>query len=144
LLLLIFLGAFSLGILTPWRGLLLTGGGLLLVGVFMVLYARRPPAPEPEPVLPPAEVVPELEPAPPPTDVVPEPEPALQPDDDTPEPAGFYCPYCARALADDYGFCPGCGHDTSRFRYCTGCGHKQFVPVELEPVYCSHCGQLLK
>jgi hypothetical protein len=144
LLLLIFLGAFSLGILTPWRGLLLTGGGLLLVGVFMVLYARRPPAPEPEPVLPPAEVVPELEPALPPTDVVPEPEPALQPDDDTPEPAGFYCPYCAHALADDYGFCPGCGHDTSRFRYCTGCGHKQFVPVELEPAYCSHCGQLLK
>jgi len=144
LLLLIFLGAFSLGILTPWRGLLLTGGGLLLVGIFMVLYARRPPDPEPEPVLPPAEVVPEPEPAPPPTDVAPEPEPALPPDDDTSEPAIFYCPYCARALADDYGFCPGCGHDTNRFRCCTGCGHKQFVPAELEPAYCSRCGQLLK
>lgn len=130
LLLLIFLGAFSLGTLTPWRGLLLTGGGLLLVGVFMVLYARRPPAPEPEPV-------------PPPADVAPEPEPALPPDDAIPEPASFYCPYCARPLADDYGFCPGCGHDTNRFRCCAGCGNKQFVPAELEPAYCSHCGQLL-
>ncbi|TET52221.1 MAG: hypothetical protein E3J64_05545, partial [Anaerolineales bacterium] len=37
----IFLGFFSLGVISPWRGLALTGGALLLVGTFMLLYARR-------------------------------------------------------------------------------------------------------
>jgi len=127
LLLAIFLGIFSLGILTPWRGLLLTSGGLLLVGTFMLLYARRPPAPEPEPVS-------ILEPEPMPT---PEPVPA-------PEPTKRHCPHCGRALADDHDFCPGCGQDTHRVRRCAKCGHEQFVPAELEPAYCVHCGQLLK
>jgi hypothetical protein len=130
LLLVIFLGMFSLGMLTPWRGLLLTGGGLMLVGTFMLLYARRPAGLEPEPAPMPAEIVPEPEPAPPAAEVT------LKPDD-------LHCPYCARALADDYSFCPGCGHDTSPLYRCGGCGHEQLVPAELEPAYCLNCGQLL-
>ena len=117
LLLVIFLGMFSLGMLTPWRRLLLTAGGLMLVGIFMLHYALRPTTPEPEPAPLPAETI--------------------------LEPVGLYCPYCARALEDDYGFCPDCGHDTSRFHCCAGCGHEQFVPAELEPAHCLHCGQLL-
>jgi hypothetical protein len=154
LLLIIFLGFFSLGLLSPWRGLMLTGGGLLLVGTMMLLYARRPPAPEPEPAPPPASVVPEPDPTLPPDEVTPEPEsaplpdemipesdPSLLPDEVAPGPADFYCPYCARALADDYRFCPGCGHDTNQFRRCAACGVRQFVPAELDPAHCVHCGQ---
>jgi hypothetical protein len=133
LLLVIFLGIFSLGMLTPWRGLLLSFGGLLLVGIFMLLYARRPPAPEPEPeaVSPPVEI------APPPEDAAP---PA---DETTPESAALHCPYCARELAEDYHFCPGCGHDTSQFRCCDNCGRQQLVLPESESMYCIGCGELL-
>jgi hypothetical protein len=134
LLLIIFLGAFSLGMLTPWRELLLTSGGLLLVGTFMVLYARRPPTPEPEPVQ-----LPEAEPA-----SALEAEPVSPPVEVTPEPIKRHCPHCGRALADDHDFCPGCGQDTSRLRHCAKCGHEQFVAPELEPAYCVHCGQLVK
>jgi hypothetical protein len=123
-LLFIFPGVFSLGMLTPWRGLPLTGGGLLLVGTFMLLYARRPAVPEPEPAPLSTEVAPAM-------------------DEAIPEPSGLYCPHCAHALADDYSFCPGCGQDTSRFRRCADCGHKQFVVGESERAYCIRCGQLL-
>ena len=47
MLVLVYLGCFSLGTLTPWSGLFVTGGALLLVGAFMLLYARRTPAPGP-------------------------------------------------------------------------------------------------
>ena len=130
LLLVVFLGTFSLGMLTPWQELLLTGGGLLLVGTFMILYARRPPAPEPEP---------ETEPPP-----VAEPEPTPPPVEVTREPTKRHCPHCGRALADDHDFCPGCGQETRCLRRCAECGHEQFVPAELEPAYCVHCGQLFK
>ena len=156
LLLIVFLGFFSLGIITPWQGLMLTSGGLLLVGTLMLLYARRPPAPEPEPppppingvsesdpALPPDEVTPEPESAPVPDETIPESDPALLPDEVVLGPADLYCPFCARALADDYGFCPGCGHDTEHFRRCTACGIRQFVPAELDPAHCVHCGQSL-
>jgi len=132
LLLLIFLGIFSLGWLTPWRGLAASGGGLLLVGTFMVLYARRPPAPEPEPELQPTQVSYE-----------PEHVPILE--EGIPEVAeDLYCPDCGRSLADDYGFCPGCGHDTSPLQSCADCGYKQLVPAGDEPIYCIHCGELLR
>ena len=36
----IFLGAFALGLITEWRGLLLTAGGVVLLGIFMLRYAR--------------------------------------------------------------------------------------------------------
>lgn len=51
-LLIIFLGVISLGVLLPFRGLLWVSGGVMLVGTFMVVYARRPSARRP---LPPAE-----------------------------------------------------------------------------------------
>lgn len=129
LLLVVFLGFFSLGMLTPWRGLLLSSGGLLLAGTFMLLHARRP-TPEPDPILLPEETAPEPEPDPPPS------EAAL-------EATELHCPYCARALTDDFNFCPGCGHDTGHLHRCADCGHTQLVPAELESVYCIHCGQLL-
>ncbi|MCD6344034.1 MAG: hypothetical protein J7M17_00310, partial [Anaerolineae bacterium] len=104
-LLLIFLGCFSLGTLTPWRGLLMTVGGLLFVGGFMLLYARRPQPPEPAPAPEPLAVVPEFAPEPEPE---PEPEIELEPEPE-PEPAGYHCPRCGLTLADAYHFCPGCG-----------------------------------
>ena len=127
-LLVIFLGFFSLGLLTRWQGLLMTGGSLLLVGTFMLLYARRPATPEPEPM-------PIL------TEDVPEPEvPPLPEEEAPPEPANHHCPYCARTLDDDYSFCPGCGQDTSRVRRCADCGHQQFMPQEVESIHCVRCG----
>jgi hypothetical protein len=134
LLLVVFPGIFSLGMLTPWRGLLLTFGGLLLVGTFMLLYARRP-IDDLEPEIPtpaPAESNPEPNPIPPAEEIAPEPEP---------EPPTLHCPYCARALADDHNFCPGCGHDTHSLHRCNSCGHEQFVPADTELVYCLSCGQ---
>lgn len=136
-LLLIFLGCFSLGTLTPWRGLLMTVGGLLFVGGFMLLYARRPQPPEPAPEL--LAVVPEFAPEPEPE---PEPEIELEPEPE-PEPAGYHCPRCGRALADAYHFCPGCGYETESFSHCAHCGYKQFVPTGLETGHCLHCGQPL-
>jgi hypothetical protein len=156
LLLIVFLGFFSLGILSPWQGLMLTSGGLLLVGTLMLHFARRPLVPEPEPTPPHTNVVSEPDPALPPNEVtqepvsaplpdetIPESDPALLPDVVAPVPADFYCPFCTRALADDYRFCPGCGHDTEHFPRCTACGIRQFVPVDLDPVHCVHCGQNL-
>jgi hypothetical protein len=143
-LLFIFLGVFSLGMLTPWRGLLLTSGGLLLVAIFMLLYARyRSTATEAEPEPPSAEDASESETALPAAEVVTEPEPAPPPNEPEPEPAHRHCPYCASELKDDYSFCPGCGHDTSQLHRCTNCGHEQLVPAELEPAYCLNCGQVI-
>ncbi len=125
-LLLIFLGVFSLGMLTPWRGLLLTFGGLLFVGTFMLAYARRPaqkqaePAPleagaapaQPSPMLPPASVAPER-----------------------------YCPLCGLGLALDYHYCPGCGYDASDFVTCKHCGHSQLRQADLKTQFCLKCGK---
>ncbi len=142
LLLVIFLGIFSLGMLTPWWRLLLTAGGFLLVGAFMFHYARRPePAPEPIIAQPPAEeseeeTEPEEKPAtvvaPAPVKVVPEPEPTHR-----------HCPHCGRELADDHNFCSGCGHDASPFHRCANCGHEQFVPPDSGLAHCTHCGHPL-
>ncbi|MFC2030017.1 hypothetical protein ACFLWA_04725 [Chloroflexota bacterium] len=159
LLVIIFLGFFSLGMLTPWPGLMLTCGGLLLVGTFMLLSARRPPGPAPEPAPPPpapAGALSDPDPAPPPDEstaeglsivladeMVPELEPVQLSEEPAPGQAEFYCPHCARALADDYGFCPGCGQDTSPFRRCNSCGVRQFVPEDREPAHCLYCGHSL-
>jgi hypothetical protein len=142
LLLTIFLGIFSLGTLTPWWRLLLTSGGLLLVGAFMLQYARRPVAPEPAPESAIESLLatgPEEEPGDEPVlAVTPPPAETIR------EPTQRHCPHCGRQLADDHSFCPGCGHDTSPFRRCVNCEHDQFVPTELEPAHCVHCGQPLK
>jgi hypothetical protein len=130
LLLLVVLGLFSLGVLTPWRGLLFTAGGLTLAGTFMLLYARRAVAPKPEP---------KPEPAPDAKTVETPPVASAA----APEPPHLHCPYCARPLETDYAFCPGCGHDTSALRRCPGCGHQQLVPPGTEATYCVRCGQAL-
>jgi hypothetical protein len=156
LLLLIFLGFFSVGLLTPWSGLMLTTGGLLLVGVLMLAYARRPPAPEREP-LPSLEEASKPMRSQPQDDVGAEPEPAEALDETIPEavatpsseesavpPTGLYCPRCACGLAEDYRFCPACGHDTNELSRCASCGVRQFVPAEIETAHCLHCGQILE
>jgi hypothetical protein len=120
-LLFIFLVVFSLGMLTPWRQLLLTSGCLLLVGTLMLLWGRRALAPEVEP--PPA--------------TAPPPVPAEA------EPLSRHCLYCGQALANDFSFCPGCSEDARQFRRCTGCGQEQYIPLDLETVHCTHCGHSL-
>ena len=141
LVLLIFLGVFSLGLLTPWRGILLTGGGVSLLGTLMLLYARRSSPPEAEPLLPLDE--PEANPEPiPPIDegeAKAEPMEALQKSIDVSPP--YYCPYCARQLEQEYQFCPNCGQKADQVHRCPRCGHEQFIPPELERVYCLHCGE---
>ncbi|MBI4771875.1 MAG: hypothetical protein HY784_16050, partial [Chloroflexi bacterium] len=57
--------------------------------------------------------------------------------------AARHCPRCARALAEAYDFCPGCGYDARRFRQCTHCRHEQFAPADLKPAHCIPCGQPL-
>ena len=61
----------------------------------------------------------------------------VQPD---PKPDQAHCPYCARALAQDYAFCPGCGHDTRDVYRCEQCGHIQVIPAEANIKYCVQCG----
>jgi hypothetical protein len=148
-LLVIFLGAFSLGMLTPWRGLFATAGGLLLVALFMILWARRPmeePPPEPEPPveeLAPEPWDPETWPEPeaePGLELEVEPEPEPEPEA---EPTGLHCPFCGREMADDYRFCPGCGQDTLPVLSCAECGYVQFVDSDRSPAYCLRCGQVL-
>jgi hypothetical protein len=149
LLLVIYLGFFSVGLLTPWSGLMLTIGGLLLVGVLMLDYARRPPQPQEEAADPinaqpeedagteaeadegQDETVPGATPAPPTEEVV-------------VPPASIFCPRCACALTEDYRFCPGCGHDTDELSRCASCGVLQFAPAGLETAHCVHCGESLE
>jgi hypothetical protein len=147
LLLLVFVGFFSLGVLTPWRGLLLTLGALLLVGAFMLLYARRPREMAPnddtfDPMVKELSVDGQSEPA---TELLagtlPGPETEMPLEDAAPaDPHGPHCPYCSRSLAEDYAYCPGCGHDTSDVFCCAVCGHRQFVPAGLAIAHCVHCG----
>ncbi len=138
LLLIVFLGLLSLGTLTPWKGLLLTAGGLALVGMFMLLYARRAVAPEPDPMPEPI------------TAAEPVDESIDEPVDDEPvvesasAPARLHCPYCARPLQADHAFCPGCGHDTAGLRRCTHCGHQQLIAAGTGTMYCVHCGEKIE
>jgi hypothetical protein len=156
LLLIVFLGFFSLGVLSAWQGLMLTCGGVLLVGTFMLLYARRPVAAEPEPQsvsdeadsevgaeLLPGAITPESELAPLADEMEPEPDPTMLDNEVGTDLPDLYCPFCSRALDDDYGFCPGCGHDTKHCRRCRACGAWQFAPAELDEVHCVHCGEAL-
>lgn len=142
LLLVVYLGLFSLGILTPWRELLFTGGGLLLLGTFMALYARYrasiPPEPEPVP-LPEHDVTAvAAEPASTPVDLADDPPPT---DGAPPGQDEIHCPYCARRLAENDRFCPSCGHDTAQLQRCPACGRQQLVPAEIDHAHCLYCGE---
>jgi hypothetical protein len=133
-LLVVFLGLFSLGMLTPWRGLLMTAGGILLVATLMVLYANRSVAlaeeEEPEPSLESDAVQPEPVEA----------KPAVVAE---PERIERHCPHCGRQLAEDYQYCPGCASGVQFFGRCSACGHEQFVPPDMEQVHCIRCGRAL-
>ena len=153
LLLTVFLGMFSLGLLTPWHGLLLTGGGLLLVAAFMLLFARRATKPEPEENLDPMPVetnTPEFIPPAEPNQVdMPEPASPSEPvavmaeKEITPEQHRPHCPQCGRTLAEDDNFCSGCGHDTQPLHRCESCGHEQWLPDDGAPHFCINCGRQL-
>lgn len=135
LLLAIYLGFFSLGMLTPWHELLLTAGGLLLISTFMVLYARHRASMPPEPEPAPASEQDVAEPQPSPADTpAPVEEAPAAPDE-------VHCPYCARRLEEDYQFCPNCGHDTGHLQRCAACGRQQLVPAEIERAHCLYCGE---
>lgn len=158
LLLLVFLGFFSLGMITPWRGLSLTLGAILLAALFMASLTQRPVEPEftPQLVDEAADVEPELAQDDPDqgdeASVVPE-APALkappeqefeQVEEPEPEPAGLYCPFCAYRLADDHHFCPACGHETDQIGACPDCGRKQFIPAGQKTVHSLCCGVLIQ
>jgi len=154
LLLAIYLGFFSLGMLTSWRELLLTAGGLLLVGTFMALYARHgasaPPAPAadlgqeaadggPEVAASQADAAPSQPGSASP--LIASPDAPLPEEQASPTPEEVHCPYCARRLAEDDRFCPNCGHDTGYLQRCEACGRQQLVPAEIEHAHCLYCGE---
>jgi len=139
LLLIIFMGIFSLGMLTPWRRIFTTGGGLLLVATFMITYARRTILPEPEST---AEIEPEVVSEP---QSVPEISPPSPSEEAVvPEPIGAFCPHCGRVRGDDFAFCPGCGYATKDLRRCKNCDHEQHTLPGAENPYCLHCGEPLQ
>jgi hypothetical protein len=127
-LLVIFLGLLSLGMLTPWRGLFLTVGGLALVGTYMLLYSQNSTEEEAESV-PDSSSEPVLVQTSAGVERQPEPE--------------RHCLYCGRELLDEYRFCPGCASNAQSFKRCEQCSHEQFLPPDLEQVHCTHCGEPL-
>ncbi len=137
ILLLVFLGIFSLGMLSPWRRLLVTSGGLLLVATFMIAYARRiiPSQSEPN-----AELEPVIK-----SEPEPEPDIALVSSDEVvdSETIKAHCPQCGRDRAADYAYCPGCGYDTQNLSRCNSCGNEQYTSPEAEYTFCLHCGDQL-
>jgi hypothetical protein len=135
-LLFVILGLMSLAMLTPWRGLLVTGGGLLLVAGWMMVYARRPfhlshAGKESEAGAP--HIISQQENTSPPSPL-PAASPAL--------PFQAHCPQCGRGLTDDYAFCPGCGYDGQQIKHCFNCNQAQVV-TDQTTHFCVHCGQKL-
>jgi len=165
-LLFIFLGVFSLGQFLPWRGLVFTVGGLLLVATFMGVYVahtRRaaqsaPPAGDaPDAGLPAeggapaAEVA--VEPISAPLLVEAAPVSAAPMAEPVPVEAGpapvslapvLHCPRCGCALGADFHFCAACGYDVQVLRTCPGCGQVQLLQAGLEQPHCVYCGEGLR
>jgi hypothetical protein len=139
ILLIIFLGIFSLGTLTPWRRLLMTAGGLMLAATLMIAYARRIIQPEPELKMEPEPVM-DFE-----TESLPGIPPAPSPEKTaTPEKITGYCPKCGRKRGDDYAFCPGCGYATEELLRCQNCNHEQHISPETKQTFCLNCGEEFK
>lgn len=144
LLLVVFLGLFSLGLLTRWRGLLLTAGSILLVGFFMQLAtrlkAREPVSPstpleEGEPTA--IEAVPDVEVEAETEEAAEKEEPIAHVTEATFE---KFCPRCGRGLLPDYTFCPGCGHDEWAFLACQHCGRQHYATDRESLAFCPSCG----
>lgn len=131
LLCVVFLGLFSLGAMSQWRGLLFTAGGLLLVGAFMLLVARRRGANFKSQISNPKET-----------------EESDTGDESTVEleeaasPAR-YCPHCGAELDEAFAFCPACGHDAKPFRRCPACGTEHYVSPDVDLSHCPACGSQL-
>jgi hypothetical protein len=136
LVLVVFLGIFGLGRLTEWSGLLLTSGSVLLLGIFMVLYARWQ---KDRPVLEQVQVLEETEEAKQPEEIAPPPLPET---DFISEPT-LHCPQCSYGLEEGVNYCPNCGYETKHIRRCGNCGREQFPPADFEVAYCLGCGEVL-
>jgi hypothetical protein len=129
LLAIVFLGPFSLGTMSQWRGLLFTAGGLVLVGAFMVLIARR------------RGVNPKSQ-----TSNLKGTEEGNTEDESTVEleeamSPTRYCPHCGTELDEAFAFCPACGQDAKPFRRCPACGAEHYVSSEAELSHCPACGE---
>jgi hypothetical protein len=134
LLAIVFLGLFSLGSMSRWRGLLITAGGALLVGVFMVLVARWQAArSEPRPTNP--IKVQES------TGDGPEVEETAATEPEESASSARYCLHCGAELVEAFAFCPACGHDAKPFRRCPVCGAAHYVSPEAELHHCPACGE---
>jgi hypothetical protein len=141
--LIVFLGIFSLGMLTVWRGILLSGGSFILLGTFMVFYARRPIETEPDIDLQAQGLVQEADPAPLSDETISGREANIAQMDEVPHSTLFHCPYCGREIEESFQYCPECGRDASLVHRCKKCGHEQFLPPDQENVYCLYCGEPL-
>jgi len=159
LLLLVFLGGFALGTLTPWRGLLWTISGLVLAAGTLLLWSRRAVRPasesehkEPAPESTAFEEILTLADAPDQSSGVT--EEADEPDaqrasellPDT-ERLPLHCPQCGRSLSEDHSYCPGCGHSTASIRRCPSCDYSQMVAEDpgsgQSTIYCLRCGEVI-
>lgn len=141
--LVIFLGVFSLGMLTRWRALLLTLGAFMLLSTFMILYAKRPKPSVPE--WPPLAIgaSAEGEAHVSPIEAADEPKTAEPPEEELPGSEELHCPYCGKGLQDDFSYCPACGHDSSRIQHCPQCGKVQLLDPEPGNIFCLGCGEAL-
>jgi hypothetical protein len=131
LLLAVYLGLFSYAVLNPrLTGLLLTGGGIVILGFFMLSYAVWPP---------PKAAAPEGPPAAPTT---PEPMPAGNPGADGPPP-GRFCPHCGTAMQPGFKFCPTCAQPAHQTIVCGACGAEVCAVCGASFRYCPSCGRAL-
>lgn len=112
-LLFLVLGIFSVGQLTPWRGLLLSTGSLLLVGTIMFTYLA--PGVRQASAHPIAASFPSTR-------------------------GGRHCVTCGGVLAPTDAYCPGCGSEAQICHTCPDCGYEQLVLSADRPVHCLHCG----
>ncbi len=124
-----FLGLFSVGAVSQLRGLMISAGGLLLVGLLMVLAARHRVA-RPSAEAPSADAI---------EDQSADPGPAESPELAAP-PSPRYCPRCGAPLGESFAYCPACGHNVAGFQRCSACGREHYLPPEAGVDHCPACG----
>jgi hypothetical protein len=133
----VFLGLFSLGAMSQLRGLLITAGGVTLVGMFMLLVARRRDTNLKSPTIRlrsgQASNLKETEES----DTGDESRVGLE---EAMSPTR-YCPHCGGLLDEAFAFCPACGRDAKTFRRCPACGTEHYVSSETELRHCPACGE---
>jgi ribosomal protein S27E len=161
LLLLVVLGGFALGTLTPVRGLLWTIAGLVLAAGTLLLWSQHAVRPVTEPEEegavseeeePPLEPSFEDEEAFTPDELWESTETSSEPAEEvvvavTIEPQHVHCPHCGRKLSEDHSYCPGCGQSTAIIVRCPSCDHSQVFAqpqdATQQSVHCLRCGQAL-